>query len=123
MAKRVLFTGSRDWGEDSIAERAELKFALSKVFEPGAVLVSGVCPTGADYLAEQFWTACGGTVDPFPADWSQGRKAGPQRNQGMVDKGADVCLAFIRNNSRGATGCADMAEKAGIPTYRFTSYT
>jgi hypothetical protein len=34
--------------------------------------------------------------------------------------GADLCLAFIRNHSRGASMCADLAEQAGIRTIRIT---
>ncbi|HEX5494188.1 MAG TPA: hypothetical protein VFX70_06390, partial [Mycobacteriales bacterium] len=46
--------------------------------------------------------------------------AGPIRNARMVLDGADLCLAFIHNHSRGASGCADYAEQHGIRTIRNT---
>jgi hypothetical protein len=39
----------------------------------------------------------------------------------MVNLGADLVLAFIRNGSRGASHTADLAEQAGIETRRFTA--
>lgn len=118
--KRVLVTGSRDWGKGSPIQSETLERALADAYAPGAVLVSGACPTGADRLAESAWERWGGVVERHPADWRSGRSAGPRRNRRMVESGADVCLAFIRNGSPGASGCAKMAEDAGIPTLRYT---
>jgi hypothetical protein len=46
----------------------------------------------------------------------QGRGAGHKRNRRMVDSGAHLCLAFIRQNSAGATGCAKLAQLHNIRT-------
>ena len=110
--RRVLVTGSRTWTDTTI-----IRQALAVVWHPDTVLVTGACPHGADRLAEQCWEAWGGRVERWPADWDQhGRSAGYRRNQDMVHAGADVCLAFIREHSAGATHCATTAQRAGIPT-------
>jgi hypothetical protein len=113
-ARRVLVTGSRTWTAQHV-----IADALREHHQPGAVLVSGACPRGADAIAEQLWASWGGQVERHPADWSTGRAAGLARNAAMVAAGADVCLAFIRDNSPGASHTARLAELAGIPVRRY----
>jgi len=115
MTGRILITGSRTWTAVSTL-RAEL--ARWRQVYPDAVLVHGAC-RGADLMAAGIWLGWHLPAEPHPADWTRhGRAAGFLRNRAMVDLGADVCLAFIRNDSHGATHCADLAQAAGIPTYR-----
>lgn len=124
---RILVTGSRDWAEWNRVNDALNEYG----HERDIVVVHGDCPTGADRMAQGWADYQGVLSEPHPADWSRGRKAGPERNAHMVNLGADVCLAFIgdctsprckrtdRHPSHGASGCADMAEAAGIPVRRF----
>lgn len=115
---RVLITGSRNWTD----KRAILQALREHANVRGVVVVHGACPTGADFLADQLAREHRVQVERHPADWRGiGRSAGFIRNAQMVALGADVCLAFIRNGSRGATHTADLAERAGIPTHRYTT--
>jgi len=119
---RILVTGSRSWGDaPSIYSRLDQAFKVLGGDAP-VTLVHGACMQGADKLADDWakqrardgWAI---TVERHPAEWGKyGRSAGPMRNQEMVNLGASVCLAFIRDASRGATGCASMASRAGIMT-------
>jgi SLOG family YspA-like protein len=124
---RVLVTGSRDWEDREAVDNALSTLMLTEAGMHDVTVVHGACGTGADRFASD-WVRDAERFDngvfqePHPADWQQhGRSAGPRRNAEMVALGADVCLAFIRNSSRGATHCAELAEKAGIPVKRFTA--
>jgi hypothetical protein len=121
-AYRVLVTGSRDWSDHDTVRDALVDAIYQRL---PAVIVHGACPSGADAIAswwvQQISRNLDLTEECHPADWDGlGKRAGFARNAEMVDLGADVCLAFIRNGSKGATHTADLAEKAGIPTRRWT---
>lgn len=112
---RILVTGSRTWRDKATIANALLQWWLAND-RPKAILISGGAQ-GADQLAEEVWNGQQFEIEQHPADWkSHGKAAGPIRNAEMVKLGASVCLAFIHNESRGATHCARLAVKRGIPT-------
>lgn len=130
---RILVTGSRDWSDkDVIREAIEKRVNGVK----DVTLVNGDA-TGADRIAAVIARNMGCTIEDHPANWeSCGEECGPDhwryrdgkpycpragfvRNTHMVELGADICLAFIRNNSKGATMTAKLAERAGIPVHRY----
>lgn len=116
-------TGSRDW-DDTQTIVGALWGAADGIPSDEVTVVSGACPTGADALAELAAERAGVTVERHPAQWkrpdgSVDKSAGFRRNQEMVDLGADICLAFIRGGSKGATHTAGLAEAAGIRTIRY----
>jgi hypothetical protein len=117
---RILVTGSRDWPYPEIVHK-ELD-RVTRGVRP-VTIVEGACPTGADNFAcdwVRIWNYDYADDDVIserhPADWAKhGKAAGFIRNQGMVDLGADLCLAFVYNQSRGASDCLNRATTAGIP--------
>jgi hypothetical protein len=119
---RILITGSRAWTDDDQIYVA-LDNAAGHLPADAVTLVSGACPSGADRIAEDIASATfGWLLETHPADWKKhGRRAGFVRNAEMVALGADICLAFIKDGSRGASMTADLADKAGITTARYTA--
>lgn len=116
---RVLVTGSRDWRDLATIDAV---LCVCAVASRSPLLVVHGAASGADTCADQIARRYGWTVERHPAQWRDlGKRAGMTRNQQMVDLGADVCLAFIRNRSAGATHCANAAERAGIATIRFAA--
>ncbi len=105
MSERILVTGSREWpgSWEDIAEHFP---------ESGDVtIIHGACSrkvtrvsfgrtfrsveVSVDMLADFAARGLGFAVVKFPADWSRGRMAGPQRNDRMLRDGKpDRALAF-----------------------------
>ncbi|MEQ7008356.1 hypothetical protein ABN028_19465 [Actinopolymorpha sp. B17G11] len=126
--RRVLVTGSRNWTDwetiGAALEDANPTVVVHGACYPEIDRETGVRPlVSADWIAHLWCTRHAHIPDePYPADWRHlGVKAGPLRNAAMVAKGADLCLAFILDGSRGASGCVELAEKAGIRTEVYTA--
>lgn len=115
---RILITGSRDW-DDVPTVVAALRGVIleANASKDDTIIVQGDCPRGADRIAKDLGMEWGAEVESHPAQWNtHGKPAGFIRNKLMVDLGADVCLAFVKNNSKGATHTVNLAQAAGIPT-------
>ena len=123
MTRRLLVTGARDLpGRDEARVAAALVDALRATFDPAGgpvTLVHGDAP-GVDRFAAALWQRWGWPVEAHPADWKgRGKAAGPERNQRMVDAGADVCAACPGPDSVGTWDCVGRARDAGIPVHAY----
>lgn len=134
---RILVTGSRDWADRNVIGEALITARDTWWWRsPGPVkmrLVDGACPTGADAIAHELAKGWGWETERYPADWtSLGKRAGPLRNEHMVNLGADLVLAFFKPCSKvdcrggpelhwshGTVHCANLAHDAGLTTWRF----
>lgn len=118
---RILVTISRDW--DDYARICQVIEDATYGREDETVIVHGA--SQMDWFIAGVAYAYGARHEPHSADWRPNgvfnKLAGFERNQKMVDLGADKCLAFIKDASSGASDCARRAEAAGIPTKRYTA--
>lgn len=112
--KRILVCGGRDY-----SDRAAVGRALSAIQRKHgiAIIIQGAA-RGADMLAAEWGWERGVSVGSYPANWERdGKRAGPIRNQRMLDEGKpDAVVAFP-----GGRGTADMvrrATEAGVPVWQ-----
>ena len=109
---RVLICGSRDF--DRIDD---IKHVINNLNDDDVVIQG--CARGADSIAEFLAMKRGLKVIGFPAQWTKyGRRAGPIRNQQMLDEGKpDKVYAFYsdKSKSKGTKNMVKLARKAGIP--------
>lgn len=129
MVKRILVTGGRDYANRYAVElMLEAAAGLLGPHEAAeVVLVHGDCkrylPDGsvdpdrsADQLAAQTATGLCWAVEAHGVTDAEYERYGNQifrdRNQEMVDAGADICVVFP--GGKGTADCAERARKAGI---------
>jgi hypothetical protein len=113
MKKRVVIAGSRDFNDYKLFSSV-VDNCLSRIrHEYDIIILSGHC-SGADMMAERYAQENGFELEVFPADWSLGRRAGPLRNEQMVDI-ADYAIAFP-SGGRGTQSLINFAKQKGIPT-------
>lgn len=111
---RILVTGSRNWTDRPAMERAIWEHTEEEA--PSGVLIVQGGARGADRMAADIARDWGFRHATVPALWaSEGRAAGPLRNQQMIDTyEPELCLAFPEGDSKGTWDCMDRCEKAGI---------
>lgn len=114
MSKVVLVCGSRDWPDaDAICRvlSSLLEFAdnpMTKVITGGA--------RGADASAAYWAIQQEVELHVERADWSRGPRAGPERNNRMLDMAPDMVVAFLMGQSKGTKHTVRGAMDRGIPT-------
>lgn len=109
MPYRTIVTGSRRWND-----RTKIVNRLADL-PPDTTVVHGGA-RGADSIAHQEAQKLGLLVEVHKADWERyGKPAGLIRNHKMAEMGADLCLAFLRDNSTGTLHMVEEARRRGIP--------
>jgi hypothetical protein len=114
---RIVVTGDRFWFCKQLA--VTILRRLVGRYGQEIVIVHGGDP-GVD---ESFALACKGlgiAAEACVADWyGAGSPPGPARNQAMLARGADLCIALHRSLTRSTRtkDCIRQALAAGIPTF------
>lgn len=109
---KVIICGGRDYINAThlfaYLDKFHALFPIDELIEGGA--------KGADQLAFQWASANNVKVIEVPANWSKfGKKAGPLRNQEMLDLCPGAVIAFPGNT--GTAHMTSIARKAGIKVY------
>lgn len=113
----LLVCGGRDFADRELLISKLEQFTAG--LGPKIVVVTGACPRGADKLAEEWASKKFHRIMRFHPEWSRGPKAGPERNQEMVDYLKPLrdrfAAAFWDGKSRGTKDCVERVRAAGIP--------
>ena len=107
---RVIICGSRHWKDPAPIAR------LIQALPPNTVVITGGA-SGADTLAHQLAQQRGLRTEVYPAQWAtEGRRAGPLRNQRMLDSGVSAVYAFrLSGPSAGTDHMVRIAQAAHVP--------
>jgi hypothetical protein len=114
VSKRIIVSGSRDW------DNQDPVLAYLESLPEGSTVIEGGAP-GLDRLVRNDILRFGLPlhVVTYWANWNWlGKAAGGDRNQRMVDDGADEAAVFPLPQSRGTHDLARRAESADIRVVR-----
>lgn len=106
MVKRVVIGGCRYFNDYALFSQVVDNYISRIKEEYEIIIVSGHC-RGTDCLTERYAREKNLELEVFPADWSFGKKAGPQRNKKMIDI-ADYVIAFD-SGGRGTKSLINLA--------------
>lgn len=115
-----LLTGDRNWADRYIVDVIIGGMAwMQRLYGEKVRIIHGGAK-GLDNIAGNSAKNYSVRCDEFPADWeAYGRKAGPVRNQQMLEEEPKVVFAF-HDDLRESKGTLDMcirAASAGVPVY------
>jgi hypothetical protein len=109
MSERLLICGGREFKDEEAAfeflDSIAAGHDISLVIEGGA--------RGGDAIGRAWAEARGIEVVTYHADWSVGRKAGPIRNQLMLDDGKPTLVAALPGG-KGTAHMVSIAREAGV---------
>ena len=107
---KAIVCGPRDMGFE------HQKLVLDTIRNSGASHVIQGGARGADFMAKLATLTLKLVHEEFPADWeTHGKRAGPIRNQKMLDQNPDLVIAFVPKTgiSRGTGDMVKRANKKG----------
>jgi hypothetical protein len=114
---KVLVCGGRDF-----SDRALVTQTLCALDPSPTLIIHGDAP-GADRLADEWARWWDVPVSPYPADWKRlGRRAGPVRNQMMLDR-EEPGLVVAFPGGRGTADMVRRAEAKGVRVLRVADMT
>lgn len=140
---RLLICGSREWRDEEFIYDKLVEFVLQHEVagHPRPSIIEGcngddyrtlgdgtkvLDPHGADHLAERAAKRLGLHVDHYPAMWEKyGNRAGPLRNQDMLDHGHPDRVWAFHDSFIGSKGTGDMvarAKRALVPVRIFAHH-
>lgn len=103
---KVIVCGGRDYADQERVNRVLDGINIAAIAHGGA--------KGADALAGLYAARKGIPVQEYAADWSQGRAAGPRRNERMLrESKPDLVIAFP--GGKGTAHMVSIARKAAVP--------
>ena len=112
----MLISGYRDFENYEVFKKLMAEVVLKHGMP--TVVLQGECKTGADKLARRWCIENNIRCESYPADWSKGLRAGPERNTIMLNK-ADIVCAFVHDKSKGTKDVIMKAKKAEKILYEF----
>ncbi|WPU94691.1 DUF2493 domain-containing protein [Mucilaginibacter sabulilitoris] len=110
---KLIIAGSREFTDYALLQKKVDVMIAEKRHSAQIEIVSGKA-RGADTLGEKYAAANNFTVKEFPADWSNGKSGGYERNKAMAAY-ADACICFWDGKSAGTKHMIDLATASGIP--------
>lgn len=113
---RIIFCGSRDWEGIEPAERIHRVLVACEIMATALSsplqIVHGGCPTGADAIVDRWARRRGYEVIVYEANWW-----GHGRNARVALDGGDLCIGFLKGDSRGTIDMTERAKAQRIPTF------